>query len=216
MTVVGVVRDVRHYGLERPMIGGLYISTTAIDTANSFDRFAVVAHTTGDPSALFAAMRSIVRDMDPELAMFDVETMRAALNRSIATRRALASWLAAFAGIALTLAIGGIYAVLSYVVGRRRHEIGIRMALGAQSGQVLRLVVRQGLVLVAIGLIIGLPAALWAMRALDSMLIGVRVTDPLTYGAVVVVLGGTGALAALVPARRAARVDPKIALSEAT
>src|SRR5262249_3508763 len=120
MTVTGVVHDVMHYGLTRPMIGGLYMSMTAIDSGNTFSRFAIVAHTAGDPSALFAAMRAIVRDMDPELPMFNVTTMRAALNQSIASRRALASWLATFAGIALTLAIGGIYAVLSYVVGRRR------------------------------------------------------------------------------------------------
>src|SRR4029079_4829672 len=111
-----------------------------------------------DVAALFPAWRTVVRDLDPELPMFDVKTMQTALDESMASRRAIALWLTAFAAIALTLAIGGIYAVLSYVVGRRRHEIGIRMALGAERRQVLGLVVRQGMRLVAIGLMLGIPA----------------------------------------------------------
>ena len=215
MTVVGVVKDVRHYGLARPMIGGMYGSITSIDSASGLQRLSIVAHTNGDPSALFPAMRALVRELDPELPLFDVKTMRTAVNQSVASRRAIALSLATFAGIALALAIGGIYAVLSYVVGRRRHEIGIRMALGAQSSQVLGLVVRQGLRLVAIGLIIGVPAGLLSSRVLSSLLVGVTPTDPLTYVGVVVVLSATGAVAALIPARRASRVSPKVALSEA-
>jgi len=214
MTVVGVVKDVRHYGLARPMIGGVYLPMTSVDSLGSVQRLTVVAHTNGDPSALFPAMRGIVRELDPELPLFDVKTMQTAVNQSVASRRAIALSLATFAGIALALAIGGIYAVLSYVVGRRRHEIGIRMALGAQANQVLGLVVRQGLRLVAIGLVIGVPAGLLASRVLSSLLVGVRRTDPLTYVGVVIVLTATGAIAALIPARRAARVSPKVALSE--
>jgi putative ABC transport system permease protein len=191
------------------------MSMTSIDSGNDFQRFSVVAHTTGDPASLFAPMRAIVRDLDPELPIFGVKTMEAAVNESVASRRAIALWLATFAGIALSLAIGGIYAVLSHVVGRRRHEIGIRIALGAQSRQVLTLVVGQGLRLVAIGLVIGVPAGLLASRVLASLLVGVAPTDPLTYAGVVVVLTATGALAALIPARRAARVSPKVALNEA-
>jgi putative ABC transport system permease protein len=214
MTVVGVVKDVKHYGLATPMRGGYYLPMTSMDSANDFQRFSIVAHTSGDPTSLFAPMRAIVRELDPELPMFAVKTMETAVNESVASRRAIALWLATFAGIALSLAIGGIYAVLSYVVGRRRHEIGIRMALGAQSSQVLGLVVRQGLRLVAIGLVIGVPAGLLSSRVLSSLLVGVRPTDPLTYVGVVVVLTATGALAALIPARRASRVSPKVALSE--
>jgi putative ABC transport system permease protein len=215
MTVTGVVRDVKHYGLSQPMRPGLYMSLTAIDSANDFNRFAVVAHTRGDAAALMPTLRAVVRAMDPELPLFGVQTMRAAVERSMATRRAIALWLATFSAIALTLAVGGIYAVLSYVVGRRRHEIGIRMALGAQATQVLALVVRQGLRLVIVGLVFGLPAAYFATRLLTSLLVGVRPTDPMTYLLVVVVLGATGAVAAWIPARRAARVDPKLALSDA-
>jgi predicted permease len=214
MIVVGVVKDVRHYGLARSMIGGLYRSMTAIDSANNLPSLAVVAHTTGSTSALFASMRATVRELDTELPLYDMKTMQTAVNQSVASRRAIALWLAAFAAIALTLAIGGIYAVLSYVVGRRRHEIGIRMALGAQTTQVLGLIVRQGLRLVIIGLVIGVPSGLLASRALSSLLVGVTSGDPLTYVGVVLVLTATGALAAWIPARRAARVDPKIAFSE--
>jgi putative ABC transport system permease protein len=214
MIVVGVVKDVRHYGLARPMIGGLYRSMTAVDSANGLPSLAVVAHTSGSTSALFASIRTTMRELDPELPLYDMKTMEAAVNQSVASRRAIALWLASFAAIALTLAVGGIYAVLSYVVGRRRHEIGIRMALGAQTSQVLSLIVRQGLRLVVIGLVVGVPSGLLASRALSSLLVGVTSADPLTYVGVVLVLTATGAIAAWIPARRAARVDPKIAFSE--
>ena len=214
MTVVGVVKDARHYGLTRPMRPGLYMSLTSIDSANDFNRMAFVAYTKGDAASLFLAIRAAVRELDPELPLFGVTTMRAALEQSMASRRAIALWLASFAVIALTLAIGGIYAVLSYVVGRRRHEIGIRMALGAQREQVLRLVVRQGLQLVAIGLVLGVPAAYFASRVLSSLLVGVTARDPITYVGVMLVLTVTGVFAAWIPARRAAGVEPKIALGE--
>jgi len=187
---------------------------TAVDSANGLPSLAVVAHTSGSTSALFAAIRTTMRELDPELPLYDMKTMQAAVDQSVASRRAIALWLAAFAAIALTLAVGGIYAVLSYVVGRRRHEIGIRMALGAQTSQVLTLIVRQGLRLVAIGLVVGVPSGLLASRALSSLLVGVTSADPLTYVGVVLVLTATGAIAAWIPARRAASVDPKIAFSE--
>jgi predicted permease len=214
MTVVGIVKDARHYGLVRPMRPGMYMSLTSIDSSRNFDRFAVVAKTSRDASSLFPALRTAVREMDPELPMFGVTTMHAALEQSMASRRAIALWLSAFAAIALTLAIGGIYAVLSYVVGRRRHEIGIRMALGAQRNQVLGLVVRQGLRLVLIGLVLGVPAAYFASRLMSSLLVGVSAGDPLTYVGVMIVLVATGVVAALIPARRAAGVAPSIALGE--
>ena len=120
----------------------------------------------------------------------------------------------AFGVVALTLALGGIYAVLSYVVGRRRQEIGIRMALGARRGQVVRLVIRQGLLLVGLGVAIGLPLALLATGSLASLLVDVSTRDPLTYVAAVVLLAGTAIVSALIPARRAAAVDPKTVLSD--
>ncbi|HMA23956.1 MAG TPA: FtsX-like permease family protein, partial [Gemmatimonadaceae bacterium] len=215
-TVVGVVKDAKHYGLARPMIPGLYFPLTRVDTSSNFDSFAFTVHTAGNPVSLFPSIRAAVRTLDPELPVFQLKTMQAALDESLAQARTVALSLAAFAAIALTLAIGGIYAVLSYVVGRRRHEIGIRMALGAQTTQVLRMIVGQGLRLVSVGLIIGVPLALVSARVLSSLLVGVTSSDPLTYGAVIVVLTATTAVAAWIPARRAARVEPKVALNEST
>jgi putative ABC transport system permease protein len=215
-TVVGVVKDVKHYGLSTPMRPGLYFPITRIDSASDFASYAVVVHTTRNPSALFSEIRSAIHQLDPELPVYLAKTMQAALDESLAQQRTTAFALTAFAAIALVLAVGGIYAMLSYVVGRRRHEIGIRMALGAQRRQVSSLVVRQGLTLVAIGLALGLPLAVAGSRVLGSLLFGLSAYDLPTYAGAAALLALTGALAAYVPARRAARVDPKIALSEGT
>ena len=211
MTVVGVTKDVKHYGLDVPMRPGIYLPTAIEWTRPGPGRvgsLAIVLHTAGDPAALLAPARDVVRRLDPELPLYQTQTMREAIDRSLALRRTFAWMLGAFAGIALALAVGGIYAMLSYVVGRRTHEIGIRMALGAQRAQVLRLVTRQGLALVALGLLLGLPASFAATRALSSLLLDVSPRDPLTFAAVAAVLALTGGLAALVPARRASSVDP--------
>ena len=214
MTVVGVVRDVRHYGLVKPMIGGLYKSAFEADTSQSLESLGIAVRSATGEAAVLAAARAIVRELDPELPLIDVRSAQAAVNRSFADRRTIAFVFAAFGGIALALALGGIYAVLSYVVGRRRQEIGIRMALGAQRSQVIGLVVRQGLRLVAIGVVLGLPVSLLALREISSLLVGVSARDPLTYAAAIFLLAATAALSALVPARRAAGVDPKTALVE--
>jgi predicted permease len=214
MTVVGVVRDVRHYGLATPMRPGIYISTTAADSGTSMPAFGVAVRSSADPASVAATARTIVRQLDPELPLFELRTAQAALDRSIAPRRAMAFAFATFGLVALALAVGGIYAVLSYVVGRRRQEIGIRMALGARRGQVMRLVVRQGLRLVALGVVIGLPVALVATGALASLLVGVSPRDPVTYLGAIGLLAVTAVVSALVPARRAAGVDPKTALGE--
>jgi len=214
MTVVGVVRDVRHYGLVKPMIGGLYRSAFEADTSQSLESLGIAVRSATGEAAVLAAARAIVRELDPELPLIDVRSAQAAVNRSFADRRTIAFVFAAFGGIALALALGGIYAVLSYVVGRRRQEIGIRMALGAQRSQVIGLVVRQGLRLVAIGVVLGLPVSLLALREISSLLVGVSARDPLTYAAAIALLAATAALSALVPARRAAGVDPKTALVE--
>jgi putative ABC transport system permease protein len=214
MTVVGIVKDVRHYGLVDPMRPGLYLSASDVDSATSRGTYGVAVRSTGDPAHVAAALRGIVRELDPEVPLIQLQTARAALDRSIARRRTIAVAFLAFGGVALVLALGGIYAVLSYVVGRRRQEIGIRMALGARRGQVVGLVVRQGLRLVGLGVVIGLPIALVAMGSLSSLLVGVTPRDPLTYGVAILLLTGTAVVSALVPARRAAGVDPKQALGE--
>jgi len=213
-TVVGVVHDARHYGLSKPMIPGLYMPMTRVDSATDNDSYSLVVHTAGNPVSLFQSIRALVRTRDPELPIIGLKTSRTVLDESFSDARLIAFSLAAFAAVALTLAIGGIYAVLSYVVGRRRHEIGIRIALGAQRRQVGALVVRQGLLLVALGLVLGVPLALGSLRVLSSLLAGVTATDPVTYVFVIAILTITGAFAAFVPARRAAAMDPKIALND--
>ena len=213
-TVVGVVRDAKHYGLARPMIPGLYLPMTRVDSTSNVDSYSLVVHTAGNPTSLFPSIRAVIRARDPELPIVGLKTAEATLDQSLSDTRLIAFSLAAFAAVALTLAIGGIYAVLSYVVGRRRHEIGIRIALGAQRRQVGALVVSQGLRLVGLGLLLGIPLAIASSRVLSSLLTGIEATDPLTYASVVAVLSITGAVAAFVPARRAASMDPKIALSE--
>ena len=214
MTIVGVVRDVKHYGLATPMRPGIYLSTQVIDTAATRRSFGVAVRSSADPASVAATARTIVRQMDPELPLIDMRTAEAAVAKSIAPRRAMAFAFVAFGFIALGLAVGGIYAVLSYVVARRRQEIGIRMALGARRGQVVRLVVRQGLRLVALGVAIGLPLALAATGSLSTLLVGVSPRDPITFGAAIALLAITAVFSALVPARRAAGVDPKTALGD--
>jgi predicted permease len=214
MTVIGVVKDARHYGLSEPMRPGLYLPMSILDSTASRQQFSFTVHTAGDPAALFPAIRAALHLIDPELPIIQLRTMQNALDASLAGRRTLMIVLASFAAIALTLSIGGVYAVLSYVVGRRRREIGIRMALGAQRGQVVRMVVLRGARLVGLGLIIGLPVALLSSRLLTSLLVGVTPGDIMTYAAVVVLLAVTGLLAAFAPARRAASVNPTTVLAE--
>src|SRR5262249_18485670 len=168
----------------------------------------------GDPAALYSAVRSAVRELDPELPVYAMRTMQEMVDTSMALRRTVALALLGFAGIALVLAVGGVYAMLSYVVGRRRGGIGIRVALGAQRGQVARMVVGDGGRLVVIGLLVGFPAALLASRFLESQLVGISASDPATYVTVAVVLLLTGAAAALVPARRAATVQPTESIAD--
>ncbi|HEU4628282.1 MAG TPA: ABC transporter permease, partial [Gemmatimonadaceae bacterium] len=214
MTVVGVAADVKHYGLAQPSRPGLYIPLASTDSTDSYGALAFVMQTSVEPTAVIPAARAVVRGVDPELPLYDVTTMRTALEKSLGLRRTTALALVTFAAIALTLAVGGMYAVLSYVVGRRRHEIGIRMALGARRGQVVRLVVGQGLRLVTVGLLLGLGGALLASRVLASTLVGVTPRDPAVYAIVAAVLAVTATVAALVPARRAAAVDPRLSLAD--
>jgi predicted permease len=214
MTVVGVVKDVRHYGLVDPMRPGLYLSAADIDSATSRPFYGVAVRSNGDQAAVAKAARTIVRSLDPELPLIDLRTAQSALDRSLAPRRTIAFAFAAFGAVALALALGGIYAVLSYVVGRRRQEIGIRMALGARRGQVVAMVVRQGLGLVGVGVGVGFPIALLALGALSSLLVGVSARDPLTYATAALLLGATAVISSMIPARRAAGVDPKTALGE--
>jgi len=172
----------------------------------------LVVRTTTDPMSIAGAVQTSVVAIDADLPVYDVRTMRNLVSANVAQPRFNSLLMGLFASIALILATIGIYGVMSYVVEARTQELGVRLALGAQATDVLRLVIRQGMLLAAIGLGIGLFASLVVSRALASLLYGVGTTDPLTYSVVVVFLAVVALLANYIPARRATRVDPKVAL----
>ena len=208
MTVLGLAKDVKHYGVDQEMRPGVYLP----HTQNASSGMAIVARTSVEPLSLVPAARDILRAMDPEIPMFQITTMARRLEESLWIRRAYSWLLAVFAGVALLLAIGGTYGVISYTVSSRTNEIGIRMALGAQPGQVLREVLGQGMLLAVLGLVLGLAGAFWSARLMESLLFGSSAKDPLTYGAVSLILFLAALAANFLPARRAAAIDPMTAL----
>ena len=157
-------------------------------------------------------MRSQIQALDHNLAISNVQTIEEVLDQGLWAPRMAAALLTLFGGLALILAAIGVYGVLSYSVNQQTREIGIRMAMGAQTGSVLGLVVGQGMRLAAAGLILGLIVAFAAMRFLSSLLFGVSAHDPLTFGGVALILAVAAVLACYIPARRATKVDPIIAL----
>ena len=180
--------------------------------ARAFQQMSIVLRASLDPATLVGPAREILRELDPEVPMYDVHTLTEEVDRSLWARRAY-SWLfGVFAVIALLLTAAGMYGTLSYRVSQRTQEIGIRMALGARPEQVLGQVLRDGMTLVSVGVAIGLIGALWATSLLRSLLFGVNARDPLIYGTVVLGAMAVALLANLVPARRAAKVDPIVAL----
>ena len=208
--VVGVAADVRHYGLDEPMRSALYFPLDSSPAAS----LATYVWTTQEPTAVLADVRRAVRELDPELALFQVGTTRDAVAESLALRRTSIWAMLVFAGLALVLALGGIYGVLSYTVGQRVREIGVRVALGASRGAITRMVLRSALLLTGTGLALGLLAALAASRVMEGMLVGFSPLDPLTYAAVTILLTFTALAATLVPVRRALKVEPGTALRE--
>jgi len=173
----------------------------------------VVIRTNVESSALMDTLRRKVRALSSDVPV-KFTTMEASLAENTAPPRFRTLLLAIFAGLAACLAMAGVYGVMAYVVGQRSNEIGLRMALGAGSGDVLRLVLRQGLTLAAIGLALGLAVALAASRLLTSMLFEVKPNDPLTYAGVALLLGVVALAASYIPARRAAQIDPLAALRQ--
>ena len=168
--------------------------------------------TSSRPEAVIATVRSQVQSLDTNLALTNVNTIGELIDQGLWAPRMGAALLSVFGGLALFLAAVGVYGVLSYSVNQQTREIGVRMAMGAQSGRILRLVVGQGMRLAAAGLTAGILIAFAATRVLSSLLFGVRAHDPLIFGGVSVVLASAAILACYIPARRATRVDPIIAL----
>ncbi len=208
LTVVGVVGDVKQYGLDQEQKTQFYRP----QRQRPQRPMSLVVRAAGDPSGLATALRQAVLSVDSDQPIYDVRTMAGLLSDASAPRRLSLLLLGAFAATALLLAGVGIYGVLAYSVTQRTHEIGIRMALGARRGDVLLMVLRQGLRLVLAGATLGVAAAVGLTRLMSSLLFGVSPTDPETLGLVSLVLVAVALLACLVPARRASGVDPMIAL----
>jgi putative ABC transport system permease protein len=206
--IIGIVGDVRYGTIDSSAAPDVYISYSQA----RLPRMMVFVRTAGDPSAMAPSVRAAVKRVAPLAPVFDVRPMSARIANASAQARYSAILLGLFAAMALSLAVMGIYGVLSFAVAQRTGEIGIRMALGAERGRVLALVMRDGAILAAIGLAIGVLTALALTRVLRTMLFEVTTTDPLTYAAMAVVLAMAVAVASWIPARRAARVDPVIAL----
>jgi predicted permease len=210
LTVIGVAENVKHYGLDEPSRPSLYLPLRQRFRGS----LAVLAHAAVNPASLIAPVRSIVRELNPDLPVFQVGSMASALAQSMALRRTYSRFLAIFAIVALALAAGGLYGVVSYGVNQRTKELGIRVALGARREQLVGMVLRQGMWLLVAGLAIGTLAAIGAVRLLSSLLFGVRDGDPLVFATAAAVLAGTAIVANLVPAWRASRLDPQAALRE--
>ena len=207
-TVVGVVGDIRHEGLADEAQPEIYMPHPQFALPN----LSLVLRTTGDPLAVVSAVRREVRALDKDQPVALVQALEEHISQSVLQPRLMMILLSTFAGLALVLAAVGVYAMMSYSVSQRRGEIGIRIALGALKADILRLVVGQAIVLVAVSLTIGLAAALAATRLLRSLLYEVGIWDPLTFAAIVLLLSLVAMLAAWLPARRAAKISPMVAL----
>jgi predicted permease len=209
LTVVGVVGDVRDSKLEHPANPTIYVDYRQRPQA-TYD-FTVVMGSAADPAAVTSAARQIVRDLDPNVPP-RFANLAQVVSGSLQSRRFNLLLVGLFAATALLLAVAGMYGVMAYSVTRRTSEIGVRMALGASQARVLRMVLRQGLLTAAAGVLAGIVISLAVTRSLSSLLFGLSPTDPLTFAGTALLLVIVAILASYVPARRAAKVDPMVAL----
>jgi putative ABC transport system permease protein len=210
ITIVGVVGDVKHFGLDVPEEPALYSPYTQIAPWKRW--MTIVARTQSDPASMAQAIKHEIWKVDSQLPVTKVETMNDVAAGSFAARRFNMSLLTVFAGLALVLAAIGIYGVMSYAVTQRTEEIGIRMALGARTVDVLKLILVNGMTLVGIGVVLGLAGAVLLTRLMASLLFDVAATDKATFAIVAGVLIVVGMIACYLPARRATKVDPLEAL----
>jgi putative ABC transport system permease protein len=206
--IVGVVGDVRHAGLDAEVRAMTYWPMGRFP----YDSMTLAVHTAGEPGSIASAVTGVVHEFDRDLAVADVRSLDEIVSHSVAERRLMMMMLAVFAGAALALAAVGIYGVIAYSVTQRTQEIGIRIALGAQQRDVLRMVVGQAVALAAGGIAIGAAAAFVLTRFMRDMLFEVKPFDPLTFIAVAAALAAVAAVASFIPGRRATGVDPVIAL----
>jgi putative ABC transport system permease protein len=206
--IVGVVGDVKHQGLRGDAVPEFYFAQAQMPPPIT----TVVVRTIGDPRALAGVVRQEIQSADKNAPVYNVRTAEEYLSISVAPTRFNMTLLVAFAAVALLLTAVGLYGVISFTVSQSTHEIGVRMALGAQSHDVLRLIVWQGMSLTLIGVLVGLATSLSLMRVMASLLYDISATDPLTFVGVTVLLMLVALVACFVPARRATKVDPMIAL----
>jgi predicted lysophospholipase L1 biosynthesis ABC-type transport system permease subunit len=211
MEVVGVVADVKYETINNPARPAVYYDAGQFSARGGS---VIVARTRTSPTEMLPAIRRVVAETDPTIALSGVATGDEIVARSASSTRFVTMLLSGFGLGAALLAALGVYGVLTYLVTQRRREFGIRLAIGAQPSSVLALVARQGVVLTVVGLVIGVGGAFAATRLLSSFLYGVERTDVPTYVVIVVLLGAAGMVATLLPALRATRVDPIIALRE--
>jgi putative ABC transport system permease protein len=206
--VVGVVADVRHQNLQGPAQPEIYFAQAQMPMS----AMTVVIRTAADPRALINAARGVVQSLDRNAPVYNVRTVDELLGRSVASPRFNTLLLSLFAGVALILTAVGLYGVITCSVIQSTHEIGIRLALGAQTSDVLRLIVGQGMLLTLVGVMIGLAGAYGLTRLMSNLLYGVGATDPWTFASAAVLVAGIAFIACYLPARRATKVDPMIAL----
>ena len=206
--IIGVVADAKLYGLDAPIEPAIYVP----HLQHPGESMGLVVWTEGDPASIAGAVRREILKLDPEQPISSVRTMEKVLSESLMLRRVSMLLLIVFAALALTLATVGIYGLTAYAVSRRTHEIGLRVALGASQSQVLRLVVVRSLATSLIGAAIGMAGAFQLTRALSAMLYGVTATDPLVFAGVPVLLVAVSVVASYLPARKAMRIDPLVAL----
>ena len=206
--IVGVAANVRSLELREEATPEFYLSALQDTFTNMF----VVVRTSVEPTSVAASVRRAAAEVDKSAAVSDVKTMEHIVNDAVTQPRFNLFLLGLFSGIALLLSAAGIYGVTAYSVTQRTHEFGIRMALGAQVSDVLKMIVKQGMVLIAIGIAVGLLASFALTRLLRTLLFGVTVTDPLTFVAITLLLTAVALLACYIPARRATKVDPLVAL----
>jgi len=207
--IIGIVTDAKNRGLRDPVMPEAFLPYTI----SGFGDRGILVRTAVDPDSVLNSVRKEIWGVDRNVALADTGSLESYLEKfSYAQPRFGVASLGAFAGIGLMLVVIGVFSVMAYTVSLQTHEIGIRMALGAQQGNVLHMVLRKGMRLIAAGIVIGLVASFALTRLLASQIWGVSAMDPLTFSAVVAVVIAVGLVACLLPARRATRVDPLVAL----
>jgi len=212
MTIAGIVGDVRSAGVYVPVQGVMYMPQAQYVHPRS--DMSLVVRAAADPASLAPSVRRVLADVEPSASVYRVLTMNEVVDRSVAGTRYLSMLLAIFSGVALVLAIVGVYGVMSKLVSQRTHEIGVRMALGAETRTVVRLVLGQGARLALLGIGAGLVMSLSLNQILRRFVIGISTTDPVSYVLASVSILAVAVAATVLPAWRAARVDPLTALRD--